>query len=643
MTSEPLSSDLRSPQTFAKAPLGRLPSQKAVPRQVPDTRPPHPRRASQSSLISPITPTPAVQAESWRSKANPLPPVPQPSTSLRPPSSVLNQPASVDPLATSASEELEVVDFSELGKFVGVDESGDTLNTEIISSPRRPVASDFFDDSHDKTAPPLKSDIGPWRRSSATEATDDHKHRDERDLSNKGHSRTPSDAKVRLESGETSRDSIISSASSLADHSTGTQSIVVTSSISPQRQSRAPAIYREAAMSALDDVMSRIKGALDGMQANEPSKESQHHASNAPHSLPQKPSFTSIPLKTQSTSDPRWIPPPLRASQPFEFDVQTREVFDVTGCSPPHSPRPAWNTFTVRLPTVSASLEPLTKRQFNLFKNPPVHVRWDILSFDPPVFEMRREFSFNDIFPQLRRPSPAYKGRHKYRVLLPRTRSLNRANTMYGTSGPKVHLPANVVPPKSAASGAFGRSTIADGLSTWRKAPLHTAKNEGAEARMADPGLDTVSRSPPPDLPSSNSVGVTAISKSDSSTPLKADDVSVQRSRSQPKMPPGSAVAFYRNSHIDTVSTSPQTLVNFIVSSELEDSPEAASNGAPVSLQLRNGDEPVADDKKVDSTASELKSQPASPESVVPSLAQSKAESSDDSVRSFPDRDYDSL
>jgi serine/arginine repetitive matrix protein 2 len=540
---------------------------------------------------------------------------------------VLNQPDSLDSLATLAHEDLEIVDFSDFGKFAGVVEPPDP-SASVLSTSRRPVTSDFFDD-----VAASKSEIGPWRRSNSTELADDHKNQGERASSDNGHSRDNSEAKV-PDQPEMSQHSVMSSASSNNDATENS-----TAPATQQRAPRAPTFYREAAMSALDDVMSRIKGALDGMQAGETLKEGQHHLSAASHSLPQKPSFTSTPVKTSSANDPRWVPPPLRVIRPFEFDVQALEVFDVTGSAPPYSPRPVWNTFTVRLPGVSTPLEPLTKKQLNLSRGAPIQVRMDILSFDPPVQEMRREFSVNDIFPQLRRPSPSYKGKYKYRVLLPRTKFLNgQANAVaHGTLGPKVHLPANIAPSKPLVSAAFGRTTVPDSLSTWRKAPP-PAKSEGSEPRITDLELNTVSRSPPPDLPSSNSIGVTGIPKSD--LPLKTDGASIPRSRSQPKMPPGSAVAFYRNSRVDAVNANPQALVNFIVSSELEDPPETLLNGASSKPLLLNSDEPGSvegsDRKTINSTTCELKSQPPSPEFVVPPLAQSKADSSDDSVSSYP-------
>src|SRR5262247_2529471 len=68
------SSDVVSPSNLppsVKGSLRRPQTSQGAPRSVSDFRPTHPRRTSQTSIISPISP--ASQAESWRSKAGPLP------------------------------------------------------------------------------------------------------------------------------------------------------------------------------------------------------------------------------------------------------------------------------------------------------------------------------------------------------------------------------------------------------------------------------------------------------------------------------------------------------------------------------------------------------------------------------------------
>ena len=117
--------------------FGRTPSSRGLPRTAP------PRRSSfNSSDIA----SPAAEADSWRSKAAPLSAKPILSThgSSRPapsPASVLPPPPlAVDALSVQDGEELDVVDFSELGKLVG-DEG-----TPAPQPGARPVAADFFED-----------------------------------------------------------------------------------------------------------------------------------------------------------------------------------------------------------------------------------------------------------------------------------------------------------------------------------------------------------------------------------------------------------------------------------------------------------------------------------------------------------------
>ncbi|KAF7339938.1 hypothetical protein MVEN_01911400 [Mycena venus] len=90
-----------------------------------------------------------------------------------------------------------------------------------------------------------------------------------------------------------------------------------------------------------------------------------------------------------------------------------------------------------------------------------------------------------------------------------------------------------------------------------------------------------MSRSPPPELPSDPNV--TSIPRADVLASSKSEDVfGSSRSRSQPKMPAGSAVAFYRDSRVDAVEPDVKPMVNFIVSSELEDaSRQSSENNTP--------------------------------------------------------------
>jgi hypothetical protein len=115
-------------------------------------------------------------------------------------------------------------------------------------------------------------------------------------------------------------------------------------------------------------------------------------------------------------------------------------------------------------------------------------------------------------------------------------------------------------------------------------------------------------------------------------------------------MPAGSAVAFYRDSRIDAVESDPQTFVNFVFDSELEE-PSQSQTTTPIRVQPvvtlpspPPGELPAmneiivklepAPSQSVNPVVNGLKPQTGSPDFAIPSLVQSKAEnkSSDDSV-----------
>ncbi|KAF9036491.1 hypothetical protein BDZ89DRAFT_1130128 [Hymenopellis radicata] len=429
-----------------------------------DPRPSVQRRDSNTSHTNSITPS--VSVESWRSHANPLPPPPVPrhvQTRPRKPSlvapSIFDQ---VDTLTEDPEVELEVVDFSDLGKFVGVAEPSPEVPTVPEATPSqshtavvsRPVASDFFDEGDKVVQTPAKT-------------------------------------------GDT---------------------------------------VQEAAMSALDDAMSRIKGALDGMQAHD----SDHHPF-AP--TVDNESHTPLSLPSKQGKD-RWIPPALRSRHEIDFDL--REPF-CTKPDPPRSPKPAWNTFTVRLPKVSDTLDPVSKKQLALF-NRMSTLRWDILSFDPPVDGMtRKDFLVNDVLFRFPKSSNFYKGKNRYRVVLPRRINVPDTSRIGSFNSLK---PSN--------SGAFGKSSVADDASSWRT--------------MAPTAADTTPSTGPSEA-----------------TTMPLSPARTERSK-LPKMPAGSSVAFYRDSQVVNAEAESSAAVSFIMSSELEDTENAIVEApASTSNTLVNG------------------------------------------------------
>ncbi|KAH7914497.1 hypothetical protein BJ138DRAFT_386877 [Hygrophoropsis aurantiaca] len=382
-------SDIPGPKPSAlRAQSGRPPSLKPIPRPTLSNRPPP--TPNTAGMDHPST---AGQVESWRSKANPLPPSTparknaplSPSTPRHPvahpaapqPPPMLH--AVEEPVTAVAGENLEEVDFADIGKFVGTTESSSSSNVLSASErkeegptrPPRPVASDFFEDA----SPLSKSTTDAWRRKTSADFRRPSRsgsvlsQDDVRSLGKRRDSETATSVSVAAASL-----SDITAPSTLADTSIGEshasgQVLTVPSLISPQQRTpRTATSYREAPMSALDDVISRIKGALDNMHAVDPSKDSSSLGSLDPDTSISSLKINSQPLvSVRAIREPRWLPPALRPRQ-FNFD-QDQEVFDVTRCEPPRSPKPAWNAFIVRIPGISRPMEPMSKKQAHYAKN----------------------------------------------------------------------------------------------------------------------------------------------------------------------------------------------------------------------------------------------------------------------------------
>ncbi|KAG5648191.1 hypothetical protein DXG03_006146 [Asterophora parasitica] len=630
-SSEPRSTklNLRRPPSLKRLSTSDSAKPSIAPRQTP---------LVPAGALSPTPATRAVKSESWRSKASPVPPVPTPQS--RPPvPSFVPPPDHVESLVLE--EDLEVVDFQDMAKYLGVPEDPEPAEVaEQLSSsahPSRPVASDFFDSS-----PHPEPSISPaeelWRQKPLQDVFSERVAPPHRDADATASSRRQSPQSPEASRpiftvapfagpalGPASDQTFSTLPTKPSPTSTDLAQAVV---LSPQPNTvRTPrsnqSFYKEAAMSALDDAMSRIKGALDGMAGE--SKEVPTLAPSA--ELDTSKTGLGSPFGRLNSQKDRWVPPALR---PRSFDTEPCEVFDVTCCERPRSPKPAWNAFTVRLPSVSRLLEPINKRQLQSATKPSYPVRMDILSFDPPVEGMKpRDLSVNDVL--FRKPIGGFRTTMKYRVMLPRFRS-----------GPRVNLPAHPPPSKANGVGAFGRPAGADGMATWRK-PAQPKQGLDDASDNEEPGLATTSRSPPPDTIASGASNVASIPVSESSTPTKSDGTPA-RSRAL-KMPAGSAVAFYRDSRVDAVEEDPKPLVNFIVGSELESrlasQAAAAAAGKPQpSITITS---PIALTSTLDSArngklmlANGLKE--SSPTENAPSLVLSKSDSksSDDSGNGVP-------
>ncbi|TFY69070.1 hypothetical protein EVJ58_g656 [Rhodofomes roseus] len=297
----------------------------------------------------------------------------------------------------------------------------------------------------------------------------------------------------------------------------------------PQR-SPLTSSYREAPMSALNDAISRIKGALDDMHTKEE------------------------PPKLQ-----KWVPPALRLTQGGHDLARPSEVFDVTGKEPPRSPKPAWNVFTVKLPkAASPQLPPVRTKQLHGFRS-ATSVSTAIYSWVPPISgSSRRDVAVDDyLF-----GSPTNRPSHtRYLVALPP----RRYPVPSDSSGPVVNLP-------SKPSGAKGTKAVArEAESTsWRR-PAPASTRPVQDAADVRPGLDTMSRSPPPEAPFGS---IASLPKSEPTSPSRVVGAPA-KSQAQSQNIVGSGVASHRDVKFDD-AVQPAS-VSFVVSSELDVSIPAES------------------------------------------------------------------
>lgn len=483
-------------------------------------------RSSHESKFLPLgassdEPTSPNLAESWRCKARVFSQRPSSPTRLPVPAPLPLLHAGDEPVTSNADENLEVVDFSDLGKLVGEDVPGPHQSSANQSRPRqrgRSAASEFFEDTPTSQGPselPGREVVSLYTEPSPTETT-------ERSTSERqyGSIQGPS---------ITSFDGLMSSGTSYS----------LTSLHRPHKNFTS---FREPPIAALDDVMSRIKGALDNMQVDS-AKEAVIDIADARLGSNK---FTKLkpPGTTRSLpKEAKWLPPALRSHRSYHHD-HDQEDFSVTGCDPPHSPRLA-PRIVVKLPKVSHPVEPIQKRQLRLSTFPD-YVRWDILSWNPPVDGMtKRGFSINDVL------FKKFKG-HRYQVTLPRS----------VRTGPRVHIPTM----SSRVSPLYGRPKILDDLVSWRRgAPSDTKDQKSDKPTSSVRPPDVTSHSPRPSV----------ASPEDLPEPITVDDASTKlekqliRPRNQPRLPPGSAIGFYRNPTL--TNQQPNGTVHFTVVSELED------------------------------------------------------------------------
>jgi serine/arginine repetitive matrix protein 2 len=494
-----------TPETTKPA-RGRTPSSSGTPRDGTSTDS-QPLQRQQSTTGSTVSPS-----DSWRMHAAPLPS--PPSTTFT--KHKLHTADDLDSLSIKEGEVVETFDFSDLGKLIGAPEKTEEEQKPIPPDPVTAPSIDLVDARNREPPIAPKSDTSAWRRK-------------------------PEESHL-----EPGLDGSKSGAVELTINTDGpsTRSSVDQSHppFPPLQRSPRTNTFREASMNSLDDTLSRIKGALDHMhEPPPPEKKSTTTESQQTRSQPPTPVPPPQTLKPEPPKPSRWLPPALRpkdhVSNPFGSDAEEY----VTKLPLPVLPS---EVTTVLVPKFSVARGPLTKRQFGLSKCPANGVRWDILTWDPPVEGMsKRDFSLNEV---LFRKTTGIKGRPRPRVNLPRS-----GNSRFRG--------------KSPSTGAFGRPRGGDDAQTWRRSePLQ----EVTEVPEPSNALETVSVSPPPvpqeEIKTPNSPVTT--------TPQLRVGASenLGRQKAQRKTLVVDDVGFYR-SRTDVPGAEAATAVSFTVSSELDD------------------------------------------------------------------------
>lgn len=498
-----------APET-AELALEKSPSHDGTPRNGSSTHPQFPRRQFTTDPV-------ASSSDSWRVHAAPVPP---PPTTIQ---HGIHAADDLDSLSVKEGEDVETFDFSDLGKLAGVPEKVDERKSVPPDAVTAPL-TDLADVRHREPPIALRSDPSTWRRKQEEPEPD-----------------APKSATVELTINTDSHP-----IRNLNDQ-------FHPPLLLPQRSPRTNA-FREASMNSLDDTLSRIKGALDHM--HEPplqEEKSRTTESQQPHPQPPTPIPPSQTLKQDPPKPSRWLPPALRPkdhmSNPFGSDVEeyvTKQPLPV----------PPSEVVTVLVPKFSVARRPLAGLQLGLSKGPGNGVRWDILTWDPPVEGMsKRDFSLNEVL--FRKPLNG-KGKLRPRVSLPRP-----GNPRFRGKGP--------------STGAFGRPRGGDDAQTWRRSePLP----EVAEAPEPPNTLETVSVSPPP-VPQDETQASKSPATPAPQLPAGSSETA-GRQKSQRKMLAVEDVAFYRTK-ADAPKIEAVTAVSFTVSSELDDGsrPETCEEATP--------------------------------------------------------------
>lgn len=464
---------------------------------------------------------PTIGGDSWRSKAPKTAPHPAP------PLGVTALPPLFD-VTTEEHDALELFDFTDMHKLVGGTQDAKEPGPLEVTVQSLDEVVDITRESPDSTIRSQVSEASP--RFHTTRPSMD---RGRPSASHAAHSSSSHERGA-------SHGTTSTRGPNLSSPATSTKGLM-----SPQALAALPLPppkphFRESSMSALEDALSRIKGALSNMRPGESSAD-----------LDEALAASSLALKAAHD-----------------------ETFAITQRPRPASPPPAHRRFNVRIRKEwpPKAQDPIDRRVLNLWKLPPRPVRWDILSWDPPVEGMSRKTLSRDeiLFP----PSSITV------VSLPKSSASRSAPvsslTSLSNSTPKVNLPAP---------------------QTGRRA-VRRPENDG-QASMLEI-IESVSRSPPPasparraslSLPRSNHASQ---SRASTASPAPASPSSPSNSgrTKGPSRPTVDGVAFSRRLH--GASDSVSSLVNFTVNSELEEvsDPVAAEKATSTRLPKINTDSP---------------------------------------------------
>jgi len=454
--------------------------------------------------------------------------LPPPTTAKHGPLAADND---LDSLSIKEGEDVETVDFSDFGRLINGPEHTHEEPDPIPSDPVTAPSPDLVDARNREPPIPSKTDTSAWRQ-----------------MQEELHSELGPDG---------SKSGAIELTIKTDGPSTRSSVDQLHPPFPPPQRSPRTNTFREASMNSLDDALSRIKGALDHMHEPPPSEEkkSETTESQQTRSQPSTPVAPPQTLKPVPLKPSRWLPPALRpkdhVSNPFGLDVEEY----VTKQSLPALPS---EVVAVVVPKTKVPRAPVTKRQLGLSKCPSNGVRWDILTWDPPVEGMnKRDLSLNEVL--FRRPAHT-KGKFRPRVNLPRS------------DNPRVRGSG-----KGPPTGAFGRPRGGNDAQTWRRSEPLPEVTEVPEPANA---LDTVSVSPPPvpqdEIKASMSPAIIV-----PQLPAGGSET-IGRQRAQKKGPVGEEVAFYRT-RADVPSVEASSAVSFTVSSELDDGsrPELREEAKP--------------------------------------------------------------